>query len=207
MNPVKLAILTIFHPLDGFPMIRSDRENFSLIPPTIITILFFVVRIVSIYVMHYPIASADPHQVNLAMEVFVLLLPMASWVVVHHAITTISDGECKTMEVFAGLAYSLVPYVLFTLPIALFSNLYSATSAGTISFLQLVVLVWTGFQIVVSIKAMNDYTVAKTIGIILITIIGILLCWVLILIFYALTGQLIDFAITLVKEFVMIYIG
>lgn len=207
MNPIQISLMTIFHPMDGFCLIKSDRENFSYIPSIILSVLFVAVRIVSMYLMHYSVGSVEPYQIDIPIEIAMLIAPVLSWIVVHYAITTISSGECKMREVYAGLVYAFVPYIVCMLPIALLSHLFSQSSAGTITLLQNIVWIYCIFQVFVSIKAMNDFTLKKTIGIVILTLVGIVLCWVLILLLYGLTGQLINTAYQLLVEFINIYIS
>ncbi len=207
MNPLQITAMTIFHPMDGFLLIKADRDHFSYIPPIVISILFAVVRIVSMYLIHYSCPGyVDPYQVNATLEVTMLVAPVVSWIVVHYAVTTISSGECKMREIYAGLAYSFVPYIVLTIPIALLSHLYSSSSAGIITTLQGLVWAYCFFQVFLSIMSMNDFTLGKTIGVIVVTIVGIVLCWVLILLLYGLTGQLINIVVQILVEFVNIYI-
>ena len=49
MNPIQISLMTIFHPMDGFCLIKSDRENFSYIPSIILFVLFVAVRIEQIF--------------------------------------------------------------------------------------------------------------------------------------------------------------
>lgn len=207
MNPLQISLMTIFHPVDGFCVVKSDREHFSYVPTIIMSVLLLVVRVLSLFLMHYSVATQDPANINIEIEVAMIVLPALSWIIVHYAVTTISSGECKMREVYAGLLYACVPYIICTIPIALLSHLYSKETAGTINLLNTLVVVYCAFQIIVSIKAMNDYSMKKTIGIILISLIGIVLCWVLILLLYGLTGQLINTGLKILIEFINIYIS
>ena len=207
MNPLQTSLMTIFHPMDGFCVIKSDREHFSYVPTIIMSVLLLAVRVVSLYLMHYSVGSQSAAQINVEIELLMIVLPALSWIIIHYAVTTISSGECKMREVYAGLLYACVPYIICTIPIALLSHLYSKNTAGTITLLNTIVIVYCAFQVIVSIKAMNDYSMKKTIGMILITLIGIVLCWVLVFLLYGLTGQLISTGYKILVEFINIYIS
>lgn len=206
MNPVQISLMTIFHPMDGFNLIKADREHYSNIPTIAIFILCLAARVLSLYLTSYSVASTDPNRINIMTEVLLVAIPAGAWCVIHYAITTISSGECKMREVFAGLAYAFVPYMLLTLPIALLSHLYSASSASTIYVLQGAVLAYCVFQTILSIKSMNDFTLKKTFGMIALTLVGIILCAVLVMLLYGLTGQLIRTIYMVLREYIMIYI-
>jgi len=207
MNPVQITLMTIFHPMDGFNQIKANRENFSYIPTIAIFILCLVARVLSLYLTSYSVSTVDPARINVITECIMIAVPAVAWCVLHYAITTISSGECKLREVFAGLAYAFVPYMLCALPIALFSHLYSASSAATIYTLEGIVLAYCVFQVILSIKTMNDFTMKKTFGMIVLTIVAIALCAVLVMLLYGLTGQLIRTIYQFFREFIMIYIS
>lgn len=207
MNPVQITLMTIFHPMDGFNQIKANRENFSYIPTFAIFILCLVARVLSLYLTSYSVSTVDPARINVITECIMIAVPAVAWCVLHYAITTISSGECKLREVFAGLAYSFVPYMVCTLPIALFSHLYSESSAATIYTLEGIVLAYCVFQVILSIKTMNDFTMKKTFAMIVLTVVAIALCAVLVMLLYGLTGQLIRTIYQFFREFIMIYIS
>lgn len=207
MNPVQITLMTIFHPMDGFNQIKANRENFSNIPTIAIFILCLVARVLSLYLTSYSVSTVDPARINVITECIMIAVPAVAWCVLHYAITTISSGECKLREVFAGLAYAFVPYMVCALPIALFSHLYSESSAATIYTLEGIVLAYCVFQVILSIKTMNDFTMKKTFGMIVLTIVAIALCAVLVMLLYGLTGQLIRTIYQFFREFIMIYIS
>lgn len=207
MNPVQITLMTIFHPMDGFNQIKANRENFSYIPTFAIFILCLVARVLSLYLTSYSVSTVDPARINVVTECIMIAVPAVAWCVLHYAITTISSGECKLREVFAGLAYSFVPYMVCTLPIALFSHLYSESSAATIYTLEGIVLAYCVFQVILSIKTMNDFTMKKTFAMIVLTVVAIALCAVLVMLLYGLTGQLIRTIYQFFREFIMIYIS
>lgn len=207
MNPVQISLMTIFHPEEGYNQIKANRENHSYIPTIAIFVLCLVARVLSLYLTAYSVSTVNVNRINIMSEVCMVGVPAMAWCVVHYAITTISSGECKLREVFAGLAYAFVPYMILTLPVALLSHLYSESSAGTIHVIEGIILVWCVLNVCISIKTMNDFTVKKTIGMIVLTLIGIVLCAVFVLLFYGLTGQLIRTAYTIAREFIMIYIS
>lgn len=207
MNPVQISLMTIFHPEEGYNQIKANRENHSYIPTIAIFVLCLVSRVLSLYLTAYSVSTVNINRINIMSEVFMVGVPAMAWCVVHYAITTISSGECKLREVFAGLAYAFVPYMILTLPVALLSHLYSESSAGTIHVIEGIILVWCVLNVCISIKTMNDFTIKKTLGMIVLTLIGIVLCAVFVLLFYGLTGQLIRTAYTIAREFIMIYIS
>ena len=207
MNPIQVAVLSLFHPIDGFPMIKERRNNFSYIPALVLYVLFFASRIASIYITHFPLADTNPKTANIWIEIGTYLLPIVTWVIVNYAITSIAQGEAQMRELFTSVAYSLLPYIIVTVPTALLSYFFAETDGGMITGLRSAAMILLIFYIFISTLSMHGYTVGKTIGIVFITLISMVLMWALILIMYGLTSNVINFISTILFELKMIYIG
>lgn len=72
----------IYHPLAAFSAIKYDREDFKWWPAVVLLFLIFPVRVISIYITHYPVASLLPIHANIPLELFKFYVPLLSWMVV-----------------------------------------------------------------------------------------------------------------------------
>jgi hypothetical protein len=66
------------------------------------------------------------------------------WNVANYLVSTISDGEGRVRDVIIGSAYSLFPYALFALPIALVSNVLLLNEVFLINFSLQLMWLWVG---------------------------------------------------------------
>jgi len=179
---------------------QKDRSRFDYRPVVVILLLLVIVRVSYIYICHFPLAVLKPRDTNILLEVVKLIVPVLTWALSCYAVTTILDGGSLIRETLLSTVYCMLPYVIFTLPLGLLSHLMGLSELLLYRALIWVVWIWIGILAVMSIKIMNDYTMLKTIGICLITIVTVFLIWAAFLLTVTLTGQLIDFFTVLITE-------
>lgn len=199
-NGLGLAAGILFRPGELFSYIKRDRGHINLLPPLLLLALAVVVRLTSLAVTHYPLASADPRDIQWLMEIALLVVPLLSWVVASYAVTAVVGGECRISEILSASCYCLAPYVLFTLPMAGLSNLLSREEAGLYGALLLAIILWTGILFVLSVKILNMYSIGKTILVCILSLLAMALLWLTILLVGMLSAQMIEFISNILEE-------
>lgn len=206
MNFLGLSIAIIFHPIDTFSYMKSRQKRINYIPCIFLLFTVVAVRIASIFIIHYPIASVQPRDANIWMETVKLLLPVITWVISCYAITAISDGETLLGGTFSAAAYSMVPYIVCTIPLALFSRLLGRDQLPLYNTLNNIVIMWVLITFFLSVKTLNDYTMAQTVKVCIVSLITMFLIWAVLILIFALTSQLFQFLLGIFREFKMIFI-
>ena len=206
-SPLKLVPMIIFHPGDAFLALRSWRDRANYLPALLLFILIIAVRVVEIFAIHFPVAVLDPREANLLAEISRMLLPVITWVLACYAITAIMDGESLFREALTAAAYCMIPYILFTLPIALSTHLMSQAETGLFNTLRAFIWLWVILLFLASVYKMNTFTFGKTIGVCLLSIVGVAAIWLLVLIFFTLTDQLFGFGVEIKEEIGVLIFG
>ncbi|HBN83716.1 MAG TPA: hypothetical protein DDZ89_07705 [Clostridiales bacterium] len=194
------VIGVIYHPLAAFSSIKYDRDDFSWWPAIILLFLIFPVRIGSIFITQYPVSNLLPIQANIPLEMFKFYVPILSWMVVSFAVTSITDGECHMREIVTATAYSLVPYIVFTIPISLFTKILTVNEAGLYDFLVSVVWAWVAILFVLNVMVMNSYSLGRTLFTVFLNIVGVALFWSIVLLLLALISHFATFVQDLAFE-------
>lgn len=200
MNALKLAAVAIFHPMVAFTYMKKDRTKFNWKPIVIILALLAFAKIFSLYFTHYPLATVDIKDANLVIECSVLIVPLLSWVIASYAMTTILDGEVKLTECLTACCYSMLPYVYFVIPLTICTHLMDSGSAGTYSTIMSVAYIWILINMIVNLKVMNNYTVGKTVLVILLSLFTMIMLWAVVFLFYALSMRFVGFASEVIEE-------
>ncbi len=195
-----LSVGMVFHPAESLKLIRNYREQFSYLPVIVILTLVLGVRVLQIYVVHFPLATIEPVDANLLLEAVRILVPFATWVVAAFAVTAILGGEALAREILLAAAYSMIPYVLMTPLIALLSRLLCRGELGLHSSLNIATWIWVAVLFLVSVRTLHGYTIGKTLWITLLTIVTMGLIWAVLILMYALTGNLRAFLEGIVRE-------
>ena len=190
----------IKQPADSFYYIKKDMRG-SLTFAGLIYAWVVVVRIVSLYITgfifnHYSSLVYIP----VANEVVKTVLLLFLWNAANYLVSTISDGEGRVRDVFVGSAYSLFPYVLFALPIALISNVLTLNEVFLYSFSLNLMWFWVGLMLFIMVKEIHNYSFSETVRNVLITLFTMALFVLTGYILYVLFNQLYDFISAIVQE-------
>lgn len=194
------VIGVIYHPLAAFSSIKYDRDDFSWWPSIILLFLIFPVRIGSIFITHYPVSNLLPIQANIPLELFKFYVPILSWMVVSFAVTSITDGECHMREIVTATAYSMVPYIVFTIPVAVFTKLLAVTEVGLFDFMTTVIWAWVAILFVLNVMVMNSYSLGRTLFTVFLNFVGVILLWSIVLLLLALISHFATFVEDLAFE-------
>ncbi len=205
MYTLELSKSILFHPIDTFYYIKSRQKSISYVSFILLLLAVVAVRIASIFIMHFPIASMQPRDANIWLETVKLLLPVLTWVISCYAITAISEGETLLSETFAASVYSMVPYIAFTIPLALLSRVMERDQLLLYNALSIIVLIWVLVTFFLGVKTLNDYTTGQTVKVCIVSLITMLLIWAVLILLFALTSQLIQFLWGVILEIKMIF--
>jgi len=190
----------IKQPADSFYYIKK-KERGSLTFALLLYLWVVAVRVGSLYLTGFIFNRyASPSEIPVEREIVYLLLFFFLWNSANYLISTISDGEGRLRDVIIGSAYSLFPYALFGLPIALFSNLLSLNEVFLYTFSLNLVYAWTGLMFVIMVKEIHNYSFGETVRNILLTLFTMALMLLTGYILYVLFFQLFDFLAAIWRE-------
>jgi tetratricopeptide (TPR) repeat protein len=190
----------IQQPADSFYEIKKNRRG-SLFFAGLIYAWVVVVRVLSLYLTGFifnPYASLS--DIRVENEVLYVALLIFLWNAANYLISTISDGEGRIRDVVIGSAYSLFPYALFALPIALISNVLTLNEIFIYSFSQNIVWFWMGLMLFLMVKEIHNYSFLETIRNVLLTLFTMALFVLTGYILYVLFNQLYEFISAILQE-------
>ncbi|MEG1887099.1 MAG: hypothetical protein RR177_03140 [Oscillospiraceae bacterium] len=196
----KLIPCVLRHPLNTFRLIKADRKNFSYLPAVVLYLLFVVVRIASIFIVHYPLAQTDPADANLLLEIVFCLLPTLSLAITFFGLSSILDGESKLGENITAVGFCLVPYIVFQLPISLLTRILGTSEAGLYNWLVIAIWAWVVLLFIINVAVLNGYTIFKTFLVIFLALACVFLFWATLFLLYALLNQFILFIQGVARE-------
>jgi len=190
----------IKQPADSFYYIKK-KERGSLLFAGIIYVWVVAVRVLSLYLTGFVFNPfPDVAFIPVGNEIVMALLLIVLWNAANYLISTISDGEGRVRDVIIGSAYSLFPYALFVLPIALLTNVLSLNEAFLYSFSMTIVWAWMGLMLFIMVKEIHNYSFWETVRNVLITIFTMALFVLTGYILYVLFNQLFDFVSAIFQE-------
>jgi len=114
-------------------------------------------------------------------------------VLCNWAVSTLADGEGKFGEIWIFTAYALLPLVISLFALTLLSNTFSLDESAFLGIAQTIAYLWTGINLLMSMREVHQYTTGKTILISLATALGMYLLLLIMTIAYSMFTQLISF--------------
>jgi tetratricopeptide (TPR) repeat protein len=190
----------IRYPADSFYYIKKDLRG-SLGFAALVYVWIVVVRVATLYVTGFifnPFASVS--DIPIENEIVLTLGLLALWMAANYLVSTISDGEGRIRDVVIGTAYSLFPYALFALPLAIISNGLTLNEIFVYTFSQNLIWLWTGIMLVIMVKEVHNYTAGETVRNVLVTLFTMGLFVLSGYILYVLFNQLFDFISAVMQE-------
>ena len=193
--------MMLFHPIVVSEYIKRRRGDESFRKMSILLVLCILaltlgVNIFSIYFTHYPLASVSVRKANLLLEVGKLFVPVLTWVLASYAMTTILDGATKIGEAMLYNTLCLMPYVFFTVPVVLLSRVMDGGQSGVYHVLTYGLLVWAVALMIIGMKEMNEYSIPKTLLVVLLSVFTMAVIWATIILLFTISNQF----VTMLRE-------
>jgi tetratricopeptide (TPR) repeat protein len=190
----------IKQPADSFYYIKKDLRG-SLKFAFLIYAWIVLVWVLSLYVTGFVFnRNTVLAFIPVEGEIANVLLLLFIWNAANYLVSTISDGEGRVRDVIIGTAYSLFPYALFALPIALISNVLTLNELFIYSFSLNLVWAWVGIMLFTMVKEIHNYTFWETVRNILVTLFTMALFVLTGYILYVLFNQLFEFVSAILQE-------
>jgi lysylphosphatidylglycerol synthetase-like protein (DUF2156 family) len=118
---------------------------------------------------------------------------VGAWIICNYLISSIYRGEGRFRDVFVGTAYTLVPFIVIGVPLAIVSNVLTLSEGPIYEYINLAMLVWVGLMIIWKVMSLQSYSFGETLANIFFSVVAIVVSGVLIAVLVALSTELIQF--------------
>jgi len=149
------------------------------------------------------INNNDPAEFSLIDEIVKVVGVFGIFCVINWCVTALMDGEGKLTDIICCTATGLIPLAISLIPLTLISNVLIAEDVAFYYVIWALVILYTAFLIVVGVMETHQYTFLKTIGVLIITILGMVVAVFLAMLFINLVNTMYDFIIKIYNEVAM----
>lgn len=199
-DDLALMFRFIKQPADSFYYVKAGLRG-SLGFALLLYAWVIVSRISSLYLTGFIFNRyTRPSAIKLQDEIVVAGVLILLWNSANYLVSTISDGEGRLRDVIIGTAYSLFPYALFALPMALLSNLLTLNEVFIYSFSLNLIGAWTALMLFLMVKEIHNYSISETVRNVLLTLFTMAMMALTGYILYVLFSQFLDFVLTILRE-------
>ena len=198
---LRYALYVITHPFDGFWDLIHEKKG-SIAAANTFMIMFLLIRVLKLIATNFQFISAPIQHINVFEEMGSLLLPFIVLCVANWAMTTLFEGKGRFKDIYMGMCYALVPYILIQLPMILVSNMLTYEEGSFYSVLLAFSMIWCFFLVFVGLMEIHDYGPGKTFIFLIVTVVGACVILFLMLVFFSLLSDAVAFFVSFYREIV-----
>ena len=198
---LRYALYVITHPFDGFWDLIHEKKG-SIAAANTFLIMFLLIRVLKLIATNFQFISAPIQHINVFEEMGSLLLPFIVLCVANWAMTTLFEGKGRFKDIYMGMCYALVPYILIQLPMILVSNMLTYEEGSFYSVLLAFSVIWCFFLVFVGLMEIHDYGPGKTFSFLIVTVVGACVILFLMLVFFSLLSDAVAFFVSFYREIV-----
>ena len=198
---MKYALYVITHPFDGFWDLIHEKKG-SIAAANTFLALFLIIRVLKLIATNFQFIMAPVQHINVFEEMASLLLPFIVLCIANWAMTTLFEGKGRFKDIYMGMCYALVPYIIIQLPMILVSNMLTYEEGSFYTVLLSISVVWCVFLVFVGLMEIHDYGPGKTFIFLIVTIVGAGVILFLLLVFFSLLSDAFAFFVSFYREIV-----
>ncbi|WP_028610151.1 YIP1 family protein [Paenibacillus harenae] len=165
------AFHVMLHPFDGFWDLKHEKRG-SVRAAVVIVAAVMAADIFKKLAGGYILYPTDWRVLDLFDTVLSVLIPFGLWCCVNWGLTTLMDGEGSLKDIFTASAYSLMPIVMISVPVTIFSNFASTQEQPFITFFGTLSFGWSLGLIFIGVLVTNDYHPFKNLYTSVISLVG-----------------------------------
>lgn len=196
---LKYTFHVIFRPFDGFWDLKREKRG-NVTAATTILAFVWITFIVQKQVTGFIFNRNNLDDLNIFAELARIAVPVAVWCIANWCVTTLMDGEGTFKDIYISTAYSLVPFVIINIPLAIISNVFVYEETMVIVLFQTISIIWVGFLLFAAMLTIHQYTAKQAIGAIIFTCVGMGIIVFISILFFNLIQQLIMFLYSIYGE-------
>lgn len=193
-----------------FTFMRNPRETVygikykkraNLIGAIVLYVFFAAIQILKIYLTGYLFNTVG--RSDGLRTILLSTLPLLLLVLCNYYVSSVRDGEGKLKDIFISFIYALSPYIVFSLPLFLISNVITYNEQAIYYMVVGIVYAWCAINIVLTVMELHDYSLWKALINILLTLVCFVLLIAFVIILYVLGYQLFSYLANIIKEVII----
>lgn len=198
---LRYSLYFIRHPLDGCYGVKREGKN-SWLCANLLLGAFILISILEKYYIGFLVKTVREGRYDVLTDIGKVLVIFIGLTACNYLVVTINEGEGFFKDLYCAYAYCLTPYIIIKPFVILLSNVLTYNEVFLITFANIIVWTWVVVLILLTLKEINNFTVGQSAKALALTAFTVLILSLLVCIIYVLFSQVIDFAVTVVREVV-----
>ncbi|MEJ5257379.1 MAG: gluconolactonase [Fervidobacterium sp.] len=201
LRQIKYTILFLKNPFDGVYELKK-HNSISFVTGIILYLILYLENILIRLIgspLFFGFGAKRIDFLNLFVDTYRLFF---LFVLGNFLVSEISEGEGRFKDIFIGTIVSFLPYILFSVPIALITNILTLNESFIYTFSMQVIWGWSLILLFIVIAQIHNFSFGETVKNILLTIFAMILITILIAIVSILVREEISFFTSVFEELI-----
>lgn len=201
-NPkLKLLFNTPFHPFNAFDDLKYKKMGSWKIA-IVLTVLFYIASVLNVTSTGFLFSNTLLRNYNSLFTLVSTIGLIILWSVCNWLVCSMFDGKGTFKDVYVSTSYCLMPWIIFLFLKVVLTNFLPLATAGLISGIETVVLIYTFFMLAIAMIKVHEYDFFKFL------LTGIVILFFMILVVFVilmcgiLAEQFISFLVEVYEEIV-----
>ena len=199
MSPYLYPFYICMHPRDGFLELKANKKGSSLVV-TIIIALWLLVEMFHRTATGYDMNTFQAEDTSLLRTSVITIMIFFMVAISNWCFCTLLDGKGKLKDICVVAANALVPYIIVRFITVCGSWVLAGDEQVFLSYAVVVSEIWAFFIAFSGLQEIHEYSFAKTLLAILLTIVGLIIILFLALMLLMLFQQVYFFVASLYFE-------
>ena len=196
---VRYAFYTAVHPFKGFWDIKHERRGSLKIANSLLA-AFVLVSVAGGLYSGFIFNPYGGVEYNVLTNVAGLLLVYLLWCVANWCLTSLFDGEGRFRDICIYTSYALLPITLAKLVLIPLSWSLAVEEAAFYNMIYAIGLLWSAFLLAAGTITTHQYSLSKTLVIVVATLLGMCIIAYIMLLFFNLLQQILGFFLVCGEE-------
>ncbi|MCL2360812.1 MAG: YIP1 family protein [Defluviitaleaceae bacterium] len=196
-----LPLRIMVRPFSGFYEMKYEKRGLLRV-----AVFNFLMVCISVSFMNQyssiVVNQRNPRTINSLVEFATLTGALILFCVSNWAVTSLTDGEGRFIDIVMAVCYAMTPIVLTFIPMTILSNVLTVDEGAFYFMVISVAVFWFAFLIFSGLVTVHNYSAAKAITTVLLTFVALLIIVFLITLLLTLWQQLVLFIRSLYTEIV-----
>ena len=198
-NEITHVFYTAVHPFKGFDEIKSDGKgsfSVSVVMFLMLAVIMFMKKTAVAFLFRTEGANVESLIKNVGTTFLVIFL----WMGVLFLMEIFLEGEAKFSHVVHSTAIALLPAIVAHIIAIVFTYGASLDDGAMINTIIIFGWIWTGFLIFTGVLVINDYTMSRTIVASLVNLAGMVIVFMISVLFISLLQDMLIFLSFTLRE-------
>jgi len=199
MYMVKYLGYVIFHPFDGFYVVKTYKKGKYAVAAALL-VLYGLIQIAEYQYTGFIINHNPLYRLN-SIRIFSLaLLPFILFIISNWSITAIFDGSGKIGDIFVVTCFSLLPKIVFDFVGIVLSNAVIYEEVPILTALTSIGTLWFCFLVFSGLCVTHEYAALTNIKMLIATFIAAIIILFLAMMYLTLMGRILNFVLSIFNE-------